>query len=129
MYCEAVNEVSGPDEELVGLVNKIRARGNLPGLAPEKYAGKDAFFDAIEQERIVELVAEGHRPFDIRRWRKVEQIWPSPTGQVLYNSSGTRIRDEFLNVPERDYRRFYIYQIPTAERERNMNLTQNEPWL
>ncbi|MDR0575297.1 MAG: RagB/SusD family nutrient uptake outer membrane protein [Tannerella sp.] len=129
MYCEAVNEVSGPNDELVVLVNKIRARGNLPGLAPEKYADKNAFFDAIEQERIVELVAEGHRPFDIRRWRKVETIWPSPTGQVLYNSSGTRIRDEFLNTPERDYRRFYIYQIPTAERERNVDLTQNDPWL
>jgi len=129
MYSEAINEVNGPTEKAISLVNKIRARGNLPALAPEKYADKKAFFDAIEQERIVELIAEGHRPFDIRRWRKVEEIWPYPTGQVLYNSSGTRIRDEFLNAPDRDYRRFYIYQIPTAERERNSNITQNEPWL
>ncbi|MDR1154179.1 MAG: RagB/SusD family nutrient uptake outer membrane protein [Bacteroidales bacterium] len=129
MYCEAVNEVSGPNNDLVALVDKIRARGNLPGLAPGKYATAAAFFDAIEQERIVELAAEGHRPFDIRRWRKVETIWPAPTGQVLRNTDGTRIRDEFLNVPERDYQRFYIYQIPTGERERNPGLTQNTPWL
>lgn len=32
MYCEAVNETEGPSSELVGLVDKIRSRGNLPGL-------------------------------------------------------------------------------------------------
>jgi hypothetical protein len=129
MYCEAVNEVTGPNAELVGLVNKIRKRGNLPSLAPSKYADATAFFNAIEQERIVELIAEGHRGFDIRRWRKVQDIWKAPAGQVLYNVNGGRLRDEFVNASERDYQQFYLFRIPPSEIERNPNLIQNEPWL
>jgi hypothetical protein len=131
MYCEAMNELSGPSQELVALVNAIRSRGNLPGLAPEKYAGKEAFFNAIEQERIVELVAEGHRFFDIRRWRKLEAIWGEPGGPglTLYNTHGARVRDELKNASTRDFQRYYIFQIPNAERDRNQNLTQNQPWL
>lgn len=131
MYCEAMNEVEGPSSELVGLVNQIRSRGNLPGLAAEKYANKDEFFKAIEQERIVELVSEGHRPFDIRRWRKANEIWGAANsdGLVLRDTNGNRIRDEFKNASEKDFQKYYIYQIPEGERSRNPNLTQNEPWL
>jgi len=131
MYCEAMNEISGPSQELVDLINRIRSRGNLPGLDPAKYANKDVFFNAIEQERIVELIAEGHRYFDIKRWRKLEEIWGAPGGPglTLYNTQGNRCRDELRNAPVRDFQRYYIFQIPTAERNRNPNLTQNRPWL
>lgn len=130
MYCEAMNEAEGPSEELVGLVNQIRKRGNLPGLNSDKYANKEEFFKAIEQERIVELVAEGQRPFDIRRWRKANEIWgpANSDGLVLNDTKGKRIRDEFKNASERDFQRYYIYQIPEGERSRNPNLTQNDPW-
>lgn len=131
MYCEAVNETEGPSTELVGLVNKIRERGNLPGLAAAKYADKDEFFKAIEQERIVELATEGQRPFDIRRWRKAKEIWGPANGNglTLYNSHGERIRDEFKNASEIDFGKYYIYQISETERGRNPKLTQNTPWL
>jgi hypothetical protein len=129
MYAEAVNEVSGPTPELFDLLDRIRRRGNLPPLVRGKFASKTEFFKAIEQERIVELVGEGHRFFDIRRWKKVEEIWPMPTGQVLFNSQGTRVRDEFVNAPERNYQRYYLFRIPTDEVENNPKITQNEPWL
>lgn len=129
MYAEAVNELSGPTAELFGLLDKIRRRGNLPPLNQAKFSSKDEFFKAIEQERIVELVGEGHRFFDIRRWRKAEEIWPMPSGQVLYDSQGTRIRDEFVNAPIRDYQRYYQFQIPTGEIEVNPQIIQNEPWF
>ena len=130
MYCEAANETDGPSDESVGLVNQIRKRGNLPGLKAEKYADKTTFFKAIEQERIVELATEGQRPFDIRRWREVNAIWgeANNNGLTLYDTNGTRLRDEFKNASERDFQRFYIYQIPEAERSRNPKLTQNDPW-
>jgi hypothetical protein len=130
MYCEAVNEVNGgPTLELFSLIDQIRHRGNLPGLNKASFASKDDFFRAIEQERIVELIAEGHRYFDIRRWNKVETIWPSPNGQVSINTWGERIRDEFKNAQPRDYGRYKIFRIPTSEREVNPKLTQTEPWL
>ena len=111
-------------------MKQIRKRGNLPGLKAEKYADKAEFFKTIEQERIVELVSEGHRPFDIRRWRKMNEIWGEANGdgQTLNDTRGNRIRDEFKNASERDFQRYYIYQIPEGERSRNPNLTQNDPW-
>jgi len=130
MYAEAVNEVNGgPTPELFELVDRIRNRGNLPPLDRSQYNNYEAFFDAIEQERIVEFVAEGQRFFDIRRWRKAEEIWAQPDGLVLYDTWGQRIRDEFVNAQQRDFERYYIFRIPPAERDRNPNLTQNEPWL
>ncbi len=129
MYAEAVNELTGPSPETIVLLNRIRRRGNLPALTPAKTASKAEFFKAIEQERIVELVGEGHRFFDIRRWKKAEEIWPMPTGQVLFDSQGTRVRDEFVNADIRAYQRYYIFQIPTSEIEVNPKITQNIPWL
>ena len=55
MYAEATNELHGPQPDAIDLVNKIRHRGNLPPLSATKTADKKSFFDAIEQERIVEL--------------------------------------------------------------------------
>ncbi|MEY2834441.1 MAG: hypothetical protein RLZZ557_103, partial [Bacteroidota bacterium] len=75
MYAEATNEVGGPQADAVALVNRVRARAALPALAAAKYASKQDFFNAIEQERIVELVAEGQRGFDLRRWRAIEKVW------------------------------------------------------
>jgi len=114
-------------------VNKIRGRGNLPALAASKTAGAAAFSDAIEQERIVELWAEGQRSFDLRRWRALERAW-DPTGTNV----GTDARDTknniyqtglFRNSSPLDYQKCYIYKIPQSERNLNPNLTQNTPWL
>lgn len=131
MYAEADNAVNGPQEYAIQLVNRVRHRGNLPGLTPAMVADKESFFDAIEQERIVELVAEGHRGFDIRRWRKLEEVW-GPVGSDEYavrDTHGAQTVGFFRNTPEIGYQRGYIFRIPPSERDRNPNLTQNLPWL
>jgi hypothetical protein len=130
MYAEASNEVSGPLADAVAVVNRVRARGALPPLAPAKYASKAAFFDAIEQERIVELVAEGHRGFDLRRWRAIEKVWGPPGGVGVWKKDtwGADIVRYYLNTPDITYRQAYIFRIPPAERDRNPKLTQNIPW-
>jgi len=133
MYAEAINEANnGPDAKAIELVNKVRHRGNLPPLAAEKTATKDAFFSAIEQERIVELLAEGQRGYDLRRWRAIERVWCPP-----YDNNGVWRRDTyganqsryFQNTSERTYQQCYIFRIPPGERDKNANLTQNTPWL
>ncbi len=132
MYAEASNFVSGPQPDAIELVNKIRHRGNLPALAASKTANKDEFFKAIEQERIVELAGEGHRGFDIRRWRKVEEIWGQPNGPGLPNLDtwgNLRWGEDFKQADVRTYERAYIFRIPLSEIERNPNLIQNDPWL
>ncbi|MEY3321173.1 MAG: hypothetical protein RLZZ417_756 [Bacteroidota bacterium] len=130
MYAEASNEVSGPLPDAVAGVNKVRARGALPPLVPSKYASKSAFFDAIEQERIVELVAEGHRGFDLRRWRAIERVWGPPGGVGVWKKDtwGADITRYFLNASDLVYQQAYIFRIPPNERDRNPKLTQNIPW-
>ena len=131
MYAEATNFVSGPQADAIALVNRVRRRGNLPALKAEKTANADAFFAAIEQERIIELIAEGHRGFDIRRWRAQERIWGAPYGVGVWriDSHGANMQQYFQNSAERAYQQNYIFRIPPGERDRNPNLTQNTPWL
>lgn len=130
MYAEATNEVNGPQPDAVEVVNKIRRRGNLPDLKPEKFASKQTFFDALEQERIVELVAEGHRSFDLRRWRAIERVWGPPGSAGLWriDTWGANQQRYYQNTSDREYQQNYIFRIPPSERDRNPNLTQNIPW-
>lgn len=132
MYAEASNEVEGPTEYAIGLVNRVRHRGNLPALKPEKTANKELFFEAIEQERFVELLAEGKRSFDLRRWRRIEKAWNVSvgcSGVYAKDTHGANKQGWFINPSARDMERAYIFKIPQSERDRNPNLTQNRPWL
>ncbi|RYF25191.1 MAG: RagB/SusD family nutrient uptake outer membrane protein [Flavobacteriales bacterium] len=129
MYAEATNEVSGPTGAAFDLLDRIRTRSGLPPLVRGNFTTRVAFFDAIEQERIVELAAEGSRFFDIRRWKKVEQIWPQPNGYPIYNTWNEFVRDEFRNAVPRDFERYYLFQIPPTEILNNPKLIQNDPWL
>lgn len=131
MYAEATNEVSGPQADAIDLVNKIRRRGNLPALAADKTASKEAFFAAIEQERIIELLGEGHRGFDLRRWRAIERVWNPPYGVGVWriDTHGAQRDRYYQNTNELTYQQNYIFKIPPGERDRNPNLTQNKPWL
>lgn len=130
MYAEATNEVSGPQADAIDLVNKVRHRGNLPPLKADKTADYASFFSAIEQERIVELIGEGQRSFDLRRWRALERVWgpPGSAGVWRYDTWGAQQSRYFQNTSFREYQQDYIFKIPQSERDRNPNLTQNTPW-
>lgn len=131
MYAEATNAVNGPQADAIDLVNKIRHRGNLPPLTGEKTGSKDAFFSSIEQERIIELFGEGHRGFDLRRWRALERVWGPPGGPGVWrmDTQGAQVTRYYQNTTPREYQQNYIFKIPQSERDRNPNLTQNTPWL
>lgn len=131
MYAEATNEIEGPQPDAIELVNRIRRRGNLPPLTSEKTAGRDAFFAAIEQERIIELLGEGHRGFDLRRWRAIERVWNPPYSDGVWriDTHGANRQRYYQNSSERVYEQAYIFRIPPGERDRNPNLIQNTPWL
>lgn len=130
MYAEADNELNGPTAESIALVNRIRHRGNLPALDATKCNNHDNFFNAIEQERIVELLAEGHRVWDLRRWRRLENVYggPGSNGYKWYDVFNAQENEYWVNSPKLQYEQCYIFQIPESERNKNSNLTQNKPW-
>ena len=133
MYAEADNEVNGPQPKAIELVNRVRYRAGLPALAGDKTASRDAFFAAIEQERAVELVGEGQRSFDLRRWRTIEKAFgvtgPGYAGYYCTDTYGGRKQQWYVNPTARDIQRAYIFAIPQSERDRNPYMSQNTPWL
>lgn len=129
MYAEAANFASGPMGDggtAVSVVNQVRARAGLPALDGSKYGTQLDFFNAIEQERIVELLGEGTRGFDLHRWRRVEFVWnalnlinnQAPGIQPL-NIWGTNAGDPiFRNTNIQTFQRQYICKYPQAEIDR-----------
>lgn len=99
MLAEAINENSGPTSEAVSLVNQVRTRAQLSDLPASAIASKEAFEDAIAQERRVELAFEGHRWFDLIRTGKAiealaetgviiqdyQLLFPIPQGEIDVN--------------------------------------------
>ena len=85
---------------------------------------------AIEQERIVELLAEGHRIWDLRRWRRLEHVYGGVgnKGYKWHDIFGALENEFWVNSPALHYEQCYIFQIPESERNKNSNLTQNKPW-
>ena len=75
-YAEVLNEIDPSDSHIIEYIDKVRERAGIPGYAEMQNTGiktgvignKEAQFKAIVQERHVELLGEGQRWFDMRRW-------------------------------------------------------------
>ena len=106
---EAINEAYGPSEEVFGLLNLVRDRAGLLAVEeawsnfssqPTKYTTQEGLRNIIRQERLIELVFESHRFWDIKRWKMAQQEWNAPiTGW-----------DRLQEVPELYYRPRLLYQ-------------------
>lgn len=87
-YAECQIEL-GNNAEALKYINLIRNRALLPDAT-----GKDIRTE-YEYERTVELMFEGQRFFDLRRWKKMEETYSKehwPTGLKIYKlQNGTKI--------------------------------------
>ena len=93
--------MSGPDASVYDAINAIRARSsvNMPPLPAGLTQGQ--MREAIRHERRIELVLEGTRYSDIRRWGIAEDVMDG-----LVDPGGTRTFN-----PNRDY----LWPIPGKE--------------
>ena len=133
-YAEAVFQYLGSAEMATDeffltardAVNKIRTRTgvNMPVL-PKGISG-DEFWKRYKRERMVELAFEGHRFWDIRRWKEggVTSIARMEITKLGDDSFAYKKTTKPLTWDDR----MYFYPIPDSEIRKNKNLTQNPGW-
>jgi hypothetical protein len=131
MYAEAANEAWGPDGDQTGfgftardVVRAIRERAGIsqPDAYLESIGDMRAMRALIHNERRIELCFEGHRFWDLRRWKeKIDE----PVKGVDINASGYNYAD----VEQRAYRDFMYYgPVPQQEILKYNSLVQNKGW-
>jgi hypothetical protein len=96
MYAEALNEIkSAPDAEVYEYIDRVRRRSGLEGVVDswQKYAvtgkknrpaDKDEMRKIIHLERRIELMFEGVRFWDLRRWKEAEKELSYVTIRAYY---------------------------------------------
>ena len=125
---------TGNETEAERLVNRIRARVNLPAVSVEG----NALWAAIRQERKVELSYEGLWYWDLRRWGVAHK--PYPEGLTGYQVHGLKITkdaetgeftytyvtvdDKNRNFPQKLYR----FPLPESELRSNSLVHQFPEW-
>lgn len=131
-YAEALNELHGgpdPEGEAYEAMRRVRERAGLPAL-PD---GLDytAFKERVIQERKVELAFEGHRFWDLRRWRLAESVLNDKYFhgmRITEDTSGKKTYDifEINSVPKQVFlEKHYLMPINQGEIEKNPNLLPN----
>lgn len=146
-YVEALNELTGSHtvngevisrnpEEIRKYFNMIRHRVGLPGISADIAANPEKVRELVRRERQIELAWEGHRYFDVRRWKIADVEENEPIYGVDINQPANN-KEQFYTrvvVREKDYtfkvftKRQNFWPIPNDEIVRNPNLTQSPGW-
>jgi hypothetical protein len=142
MYSEALNEVKeSPDSEVYEYIQKVRDKAGLDdggdlvntwqlySSNPSKPSSKEGMRDIIHQERMIELALEGHRYWDLRRWKLADEYFSQPIrGWNIFRPDV----EGFYEVENIYYRNYlikdYLWPISQNELLRNPNLVQNPGW-
>lgn len=110
----------------VDAVNVVRSRSdvNMPGFPTG--LSNDEFTEKYRRERMVELAFEGHRFWDVRRWKDGASQRSIIEMQITKNGD----RYTYNRVPKPRYwdDKMYLFPIPDSEIRKNPNLTQNPGW-
>ena len=108
-------------------VNVIRARTDVK--MPQLSTGLSAedFWKRYQNERRIELAFEGHRFYDIRRWKIADQYKNITEMKLTKKEDGT-ISYERRTVNRVWEDKMYLFPIPMDEILKNPNLTQNTGW-
>ncbi|MDH5828649.1 RagB/SusD family nutrient uptake outer membrane protein [Sphingobacterium faecium] len=149
-YAEAKYELGELDQSIIDkTINPLRARGGVAALQlnriptdPTRDATVTPELWEIRRERAVELMGEGFRFDDLRRWKKMDYAVSLKRGRYI-----TKGVDVAANAPipiENNQTQgyisyegkapgaflpyYYLYPIPSAELVLNKNLKQNPDW-
>lgn len=144
-YAEVCNEINPSDPNIIKYLDMVRERAGIPGYKELQATGKktgvinnyEAQAYAIRRERQVELLAEGQRYFDVRRWMICDP--GEEADQSAFWGMNVDGYDKPLNDPNTFYRRksirkhqwvraMYLYPIPHNEVIKSPSLVQSPLW-
>ncbi|NGM60801.1 RagB/SusD family nutrient uptake outer membrane protein [Sphingobacterium sp. SGG-5] len=112
-------------DDAVGTINQLRGERGLPDV----YANtKQDVMALVEHERKVELAFEGHRFWDLRRWRKAHIVL-NDVRFTGHKYNGTEYEVVSVDNVDRGFTgALYYLPIPEAEDQRNDALDQIKGW-
>ncbi|MDD2513307.1 MAG: RagB/SusD family nutrient uptake outer membrane protein [Proteiniphilum sp.] len=138
LYAEALNELNGPGDEIFLYLNKIRSRAGLPGVEeawsnysvnPNKYKTQEGLREIIHRERTIELMFEGQRFWDLRRWKKAVLELNKPiTGWDLDQETAQGYYREKMIYNMIFRTRDYLWPLNENTILANPTLVQNPGW-
>lgn len=141
LYAEALNEASDSGANRIDAMrwlDMVRDRAGLKGVAeswtahstnPNKFNSQSGLRDIIQQERLIELCFEGHRFWDLRRWKKVEDYYKIPfLGWDISQSSASGFYRQTRLVEQKFAVKDYLWPIENGEITTNRNIIQNIGW-
>lgn len=137
-YAEALNEAQGEvaHTTVIEFLDKIRTRAGIPGVIEAwQKVGKSSFTKAemreiIRAERNIELAFEGHRCWDIRRWKLGEEFFNTPVKGWNIKGASAQEFYQVTNVETRVFKTpgYYLLPLRISELEINQKLVQNPGW-
>ncbi|GEP98881.1 RagB/SusD family nutrient uptake outer membrane protein [Chitinophaga cymbidii] len=139
MYAEALNEAAGPGAEVFTYLDLVRERAGLKGVkeswsnysnSPGKPDSKEGLRAIIHRERLIELAFEGHRFWDLRRWKEaaVELNTPVTGWDRTQSEPGDYYRVVNLHNQKFIAPRDYLWPIREYSISVNPALVQNPGW-
>ncbi|TWF32847.1 putative outer membrane starch-binding protein [Chitinophaga polysaccharea] len=97
---EALNELNGPTDEAIGLINRVKSRSHATGLGSAATFSKQSLRDAILQERGWEFFFECKRRQDLIRMGKYESVVNTYLTAVGKTASIALPRDKYFPYPQ-----------------------------
>lgn len=110
------------------MVNKTRERASVQ--MPEFPTGmsNDEWWKKYQNERMVELAFEGHRFWDVRRWKEGDKYFKSIDEMKITRNADNSYSYNRVTVSRQWNDKMYFFPIPQSEIAKNPNLNQNPGW-
>ena len=107
-------------------INIVRGRSKMPDFPTT--LNNDEFWAKYKNERMVELAFEGHRFWDVRRWKEADKYFKNiQEMKISKNDDGTYSYSRKTVSREWDDK-MYLFPIPVSQILKNGNLEQNPGW-
>lgn len=147
-YAEAMYELGLFDQSVANAtINKLRVRAGVapmivsqigPNFDPNRDPSVPPVLWEIRRERRVELMGDGFRFNDLKRWDKGDYLNKMQLGAYVNNADygnklsiyggGEEGHVQFFPAPLGWQDQYYLEPIPTQELQLNKNLKQNPGW-